>query len=494
MTQPPDWDQPTAGQPGLLPSRPGRPAVGHDFGEVGSPGASQSHYFGEVVASEAAFDHHFGEVVATAPSNGHAIPPAVGHGAAGPTGVPPASNGAAANQAPTVSHRPPASYTTAGSHTAGAGPTSAPPAGHAVAANQAAPSGPMPPTGYAVAGPTSLPGAGHAPGANYGQAATGPPNSAEVGAFAELVRRLANNVESVVLGKPQVVRLALTALLAEGHVLLEDVPGVGKTTLGTRGRGERAGAVAAHPVHARPAAVRRHRRDDLQSGDARVRVPSGAGVRQHRHRRRDQPRVAEDAVGTARGDGGAIRHRGRGPARGAAAVPRGGDPEPDRDGRHVPVARGAARPVPDEAHRRLSGRGRRDRGPEGCRGRPHAGVAGPGHRHRDGRCAGPARPPRPHRRPALRLRRPAGGGDPDTRSGTGRGVAARGHRTDPSSLGVRPDRRPPVRDPGGPEGARRAGLRPPAAADPRRPGPRGQPGRRAARGARHRAGSAGAPA
>src|ERR687890_1795171 len=52
-----------------------------------------------------------------------------------------------------------------------------------------------------------------------------------VGAFAELMRRLADNVESVVLGKPQVVRLALTALLAQGHVLLEDVPGVGKTTL-----------------------------------------------------------------------------------------------------------------------------------------------------------------------------------------------------------------------------------------------------------------------
>jgi MoxR-like ATPase len=53
----------------------------------------------------------------------------------------------------------------------------------------------------------------------------------EVHGFAELVARLAANVESVVLGKPQVVRLALTALLAEGHVLLEDVPGVGKTTL-----------------------------------------------------------------------------------------------------------------------------------------------------------------------------------------------------------------------------------------------------------------------
>ncbi|MER7007320.1 MoxR family ATPase [Dactylosporangium sp. NPDC000555] len=46
-----------------------------------------------------------------------------------------------------------------------------------------------------------------------------------------MVGRLARNVESIVLGKPQVVRLTMTALLAEGHVLLEDVPGVGKTTL-----------------------------------------------------------------------------------------------------------------------------------------------------------------------------------------------------------------------------------------------------------------------
>ena len=38
-------------------------------------------------------------------------------------------------------------------------------------------------------------------------------------------------VETVVDGKPDVVRLALTVLLAEGHLLLEDVPGVGKTML-----------------------------------------------------------------------------------------------------------------------------------------------------------------------------------------------------------------------------------------------------------------------
>jgi MoxR-like ATPase len=53
----------------------------------------------------------------------------------------------------------------------------------------------------------------------------------EVQAAADLLGRLAANVESVVLGKTEVVRLAITALLAEGHILLEDVPGVGKTTL-----------------------------------------------------------------------------------------------------------------------------------------------------------------------------------------------------------------------------------------------------------------------
>ena len=42
---------------------------------------------------------------------------------------------------------------------------------------------------------------------------------------------LRTNVGKVFLGKPEVVRLALVALLADGHLLLEDVPGVGKTLL-----------------------------------------------------------------------------------------------------------------------------------------------------------------------------------------------------------------------------------------------------------------------
>ncbi|MFI9624282.1 AAA family ATPase [Streptomyces sp. NPDC052042] len=47
-------------------------------------------------------------------------------------------------------------------------------------------------------------------------------------AITERVRR---SVESVIEGKPEVVRLSLTVLLAEGHLLIEDVPGVGKTML-----------------------------------------------------------------------------------------------------------------------------------------------------------------------------------------------------------------------------------------------------------------------
>jgi MoxR-like ATPase len=46
-----------------------------------------------------------------------------------------------------------------------------------------------------------------------------------------VVDRIRASVESVLEGKPEAVRLALTVLLAEGHLLIEDVPGVGKTLL-----------------------------------------------------------------------------------------------------------------------------------------------------------------------------------------------------------------------------------------------------------------------
>src|SRR4051794_4944731 len=50
-------------------------------------------------------------------------------------------------------------------------------------------------------------------------------------AFAETFSAIATNVERVVQGKPDVIELALLCLVAEGHLLIEDVPGVGKTSL-----------------------------------------------------------------------------------------------------------------------------------------------------------------------------------------------------------------------------------------------------------------------
>jgi MoxR-like ATPase len=43
--------------------------------------------------------------------------------------------------------------------------------------------------------------------------------------------RIVENVERIIRGKPRLVRYAVAALLAEGHLLIEDVPGLGKTTL-----------------------------------------------------------------------------------------------------------------------------------------------------------------------------------------------------------------------------------------------------------------------
>lgn len=54
-------------------------------------------------------------------------------------------------------------------------------------------------------------------------------NSAD--ASFEKLDELRDNVESVFRGKPETVRLTVACLLAQGHLLLEDVPGVGKTTL-----------------------------------------------------------------------------------------------------------------------------------------------------------------------------------------------------------------------------------------------------------------------
>ncbi|WP_240519287.1 AAA family ATPase [Amycolatopsis antarctica] len=57
------------------------------------------------------------------------------------------------------------------------------------------------------------------------------PVAASLTELHDTAHRIAANVERVLVGKPEVVRIALVTLLAEGHLLVEDVPGVGKTSL-----------------------------------------------------------------------------------------------------------------------------------------------------------------------------------------------------------------------------------------------------------------------
>src|SRR6476620_4932380 len=49
--------------------------------------------------------------------------------------------------------------------------------------------------------------------------------------FAENFAKVQNNVETFIRGKSSVVRMALVCLMAEGHLLIDHIPGVGKTAL-----------------------------------------------------------------------------------------------------------------------------------------------------------------------------------------------------------------------------------------------------------------------
>ena len=49
--------------------------------------------------------------------------------------------------------------------------------------------------------------------------------------IAQVAARVRENIQKVIVGKDKVIDLALVAILCEGHILLEDVPGTGKTML-----------------------------------------------------------------------------------------------------------------------------------------------------------------------------------------------------------------------------------------------------------------------
>ena len=166
--------------------------------------------------------------------------------------------------------------------------------------------------------------------------------------FQEDFNALRHELAKVVVGHADVIEQVLIAAVAGGHVLIEGVPGLGKTLLVADAGRDPAASLQPHSVHARSHAVGSvgHVRGD---GNGRrpphVRVPAGADLLQSGAGRPDQSRPAEDAVGLAPGDGGRRDQRLDRDLPSAAAVLRRRHAESAGDGRHVPLAGTGDRPL-----------------------------------------------------------------------------------------------------------------------------------------------------
>ena len=168
-----------------------------------------------------------------------------------------------------------------------------------------------------------------------------------------------DEIERAVHGKPEVVRKLVICLLARGHLLLEDVPGVGKTTLAhALARTPRCG-VPPHPVHERPAARATSRGSRFPSTPSRREspafpLPAGTDLRQRRAGRRGQPRQPQDPVRAARSDERAHGQRRRRESPAARSLLRDRHAESAGAPRHPPASRESARSLRDAALPRLS--------------------------------------------------------------------------------------------------------------------------------------------
>ena len=203
-------------------------------------------------------------------------------------------------------------------------------------------------------------------------------------------KKIIANVEKVIVGKRRQIVLSLVSWFCGGHVLLEDVPGVAKTML-ARAMARSVGC-SFKRIQCTP---------DLLPTDVtgvsvfnqkthRVRVPPRPDLRPGGAGRRDQPGHAADPGRLAGGDGRGPRHRGRHDPRAAAAVLGHRHAEPHRPRRHLPAARGPARPLPGPFQPGVSEHGGRAQDARTVGARQSAGPIGAG-RHAPRSCWPPSR-------------------------------------------------------------------------------------------------------
>ncbi len=115
------------------------------------------------------------------------------------------------------------------------------------------------------------------------------------------------NCGRVIVGKDDIIELVVISFLCDGHVLLEDVPGTGKTML-LRAFSKTIGGNFRR-VHSRPAALRFDGHQLLQSKARRVRVPCRPALFQHRACRRDKQSHSTHSICFTRGYGGTADNR-----------------------------------------------------------------------------------------------------------------------------------------------------------------------------------------